>query len=115
MPGNRPDAQLLPDRSRAGLGRCGVRMRQRAAAEQLQARDRRPGLESEAQIRLAWRLALGREPSTTELKSGMAFLNAQLQQRSTREAGKPNTDVQDLALADFCQAVFALNEFIYVD
>ena len=45
----------------------------------------------------------------------MAFLNTQRQQRSTREPGKPNADAQNLALADFCQAIFALNEFIYVD
>jgi len=73
------------------------------------------GAEPEAQVRLAWRLAVGREPSTNELESGTAFTNAQIRQRSTREPGKPNTSAQDLALADFCQAIFALNEFIYVD
>jgi len=71
------------------------------------------GTEPEAQVRLAWRLALGREPSTAELKSGTAFLNAQLQQRSTRDLAKPET--QQLTLANFCQAIFAMNEFIYVD
>ena len=69
--------------------------------------------EPEAQVRFAWRLALGREPSTAELKSGKTFLNAQLQQRSTRDPVK--TETQQLALADFCQAIFALNEFLYVD
>ena len=71
------------------------------------------GVEPEAQVRLAWRLALGREPSTTELKSGTAFLKAQLRRRSERDPVK--TELQQLALADFCQAIFALNEFIYVD
>jgi len=71
--------------------------------------------EPEAQVRLAWRLALGREPSAGELELGTAFINARLQQRSTREPGKPEPDPQNLALADFCQAIFALNEFIYVD
>jgi hypothetical protein len=71
--------------------------------------------EPEAQVRLAWRLALGREPAAGELESGIAFINAQLQQRSTREPEKSKTDLQKLALADFCQAIFALNEFIYVD
>jgi hypothetical protein len=73
------------------------------------------GTEPGAQVRFAWRLALGRQPSTNELESGTAFINAQIRQRSTRDPGKPNTDAQNLALADFCQAIFALNEFIYVD
>ena len=73
------------------------------------------GTEPVARVRLAWRLALGREPSTAELKSGMTFLNAQLKQRSARDADKRKTETQQLALADFCQAIFALNEFIYVD
>jgi hypothetical protein len=77
--------------------------------------EKEAGAEPEARVRLAWRLALGREPSTNELESGTAFLNAQIRQRSTREPGKPNTDAQNLALADFCQAILALNEFIYVD
>ena len=73
------------------------------------------GTESEAQVRLAWRLALGRDPSKGELQSGAAFINAQARQRSTREPDHSKTDPQMLALADFCQAIFALNEFIYVD
>jgi hypothetical protein len=44
-----------------------------------------------------------------------AFANAQLQQPSTHEPDKPKADLQNFALADFCQAIFALNEFIYVD
>src|SRR5216110_2245882 len=49
------------------------------------------GVEPEAQVRLAWRLALGREPSGSEVESGTAFINARLQQRSTRDPGKPET------------------------
>jgi Protein of unknown function (DUF1553)/Protein of unknown function (DUF1549) len=75
--------------------------------------EKEAGPEPEAQIRLAWRLALGREPSAAELNSGTAFLAAQLQQRSTRDAA--GTETQPLALVDLCQAIFALNEFIYVD
>jgi len=75
--------------------------------------EKEAGAEAEVQVRLAWRLALGREPSTTELASGTAFLNAQLQQRSNRDPAK--TETQQMALADFCQAIFAMNEFIYVD
>jgi len=70
---------------------------------------------AETQVRLAWRLALGREPSATELEWATGFINAQLRQRSTRDSGRPKNELQTLALADFAQAVFALNEFIYVD
>jgi hypothetical protein len=75
--------------------------------------EKEAGGEMEAQIRLAWRLALGREPSASELQSGTGFLAAQAQQRSARSSGRIET--RQLALADLCQALFALNEFIYVD
>ncbi|HWN93646.1 MAG TPA: PSD1 and planctomycete cytochrome C domain-containing protein [Methylomirabilota bacterium] len=71
--------------------------------------------EPEAQVRLAWRLALGREPSTDEAGLGTAFIDAQIRQRSTRDSGKLKTEIRQLALADFCQAIFAMNEFVYVD
>lgn len=71
------------------------------------------GADPQAQVLLAWNLALGRPPSATELESGTAFLNSQVRRRSAREPGGAGTS--QLALADFCQAIFALNEFIYVD
>ncbi len=73
------------------------------------------GMRIESQVRLAWRLALGREPSATEMESGTAFLHAQLHRRSTREPKELGSDPKHLAWADFCQAIFAMNEFIYVD
>jgi hypothetical protein len=73
------------------------------------------GSETEAQVRQAWRVALAREPSAGELRSGTAFVNSQIRQRSIRDPGKPTTETRQIALADFCQAIFALNEFIYVD
>jgi hypothetical protein len=75
--------------------------------------EKEAGREPGAQISLAWQLALGRQPSAAELSSGKAYVTAQVQQRSTREAGKGKPE--QLALADLCQAIFALNEFIYVD
>ncbi len=77
--------------------------------------EKEAGAKPKAQVRLAWRLALGREPSAGELDSGTTFVSAQLQQRSTRDSIQPKSERQHLALADFCQAIFALNEFIYVD
>jgi len=73
------------------------------------------GVEPEAQIRLAWRLALGREPSQDEVNGGIDFVNAQIRQRSMRDSSRPGMETRQLALADLCQAIFAMNEFIYVD
>lgn len=77
--------------------------------------EKEAGPEPDAQIRLAWRLALGRDPAAEELKSATDFLTKQIQQRSTREPGKPESESHQLALVDLCQAIFALNEFIYID
>jgi hypothetical protein len=73
------------------------------------------GDETAAQVRLGWRLALAREPSPNELKSGAEFIQDRSSQRSTRDPSQPEADARHLALTDFCQALFALNEFIYVD
>lgn len=75
--------------------------------------EREAGQEVSAQVRHAWRLALGREPSGAELKSARAFLERQEEQRLGRQESK--TDARARSLADLCQAMFALNEFIYVD
>ena len=72
------------------------------------------GADPAAQARLAWQLGLGREPSTSELEAGIAFINAQLQERASRKPEDKGA-MKKLALADFCQTIFALNEFIYVD
>ncbi|MGI8602590.1 MAG: DUF1549 and DUF1553 domain-containing protein [Verrucomicrobiales bacterium] len=69
------------------------------------------GDQIEPQVRLAWRLALGREPTSTELQSSAAFIVAQARDRAARN----QPDARHQAVADFCQAVFCLNEFIYVD
>lgn len=66
--------------------------------------------EVEAQVQRAWQVALGREPSTGELQAATDFLN---NQRSARQQKSPIAPT--LALADLCQAIFAMNEFIYVD
>jgi Protein of unknown function (DUF1553) len=72
------------------------------------------GKETEAQVRHAWRLALSREAARAELEAATEFVTAQIGQRSAR-AEKEKADPRELALADFCQAIFAMNEFIYVD
>jgi hypothetical protein len=72
------------------------------------------GARVEDQVRWAWLTALGREPTPAELQSSATFIRQQTTKRSARNADE-QTNAAKLALADFCQAIFALNEFIYVD
>ena len=73
------------------------------------------GADPDSQVRLAWRMALGREPSPSEFESATSFIKLQVQRRGTRGSSQDKAELQNVALADFCQAIFALNEFIYVD
>ena len=59
------------------------------------------------QVRIAWRFAFGRDPLPGELETSTAFIESQIAKRSGKSS--------DLALADFCQMIFAMNEFVYVD
>jgi hypothetical protein len=67
------------------------------------------------QVRLAWRLAYGRGPSEDEAKAAAGFVRAQVERRRLRGADASEDGIHALALTDFCQALFASNEFIYVD
>jgi len=58
----------------------------------------------------AYLLALARPPRDGERQDAVAFINAGLDLYT--KAGKP--DARTLAITDFCQAVLALNEFVYV-
>jgi hypothetical protein len=58
-----------------------------------------------------YRLALGRGPDKSELENAAQFIE---RQRATYQ-GTDQPLAAELALADFCQVLFALNEFIYVD
>ena len=63
----------------------------------------------------AYRLAFGRPPTEARTTAGVEFL---ARQRAgpvgPRPEGAP-ADVRRLALTDYCQVLFGLNEFIYVD
>ncbi len=62
-------------------------------------------------IRRAYALALGRPPADDEVTAAREFLKSQ--RESYAAAGKP--DAAALALADFCQSLFCLNEFLFVE
>jgi hypothetical protein len=55
--------------------------------------------------------SLARSPDSAELADALAFVAAQ---RASYEAAA-NSDATELALADFCQVLFSLSEFIYID
>ncbi len=69
------------------------------------------GENADAQIRRAFQLCLNRDPAPDELASAREFIAAQ----STARAPRDTANSQRLALTDFCQSLFGLNEFIYID
>lgn len=64
-----------------------------------------------AVITAAFERAFARSPSETERQAALDFVQAQTNLRRQRGAAEP----QMAALTDFCQALFGLNEFLYVD
>lgn len=64
-------------------------------------------------VRNGYRTAIGREPDASELEIGAQFLQSQ----SESYAQEPSKKDQALKLAvsDFCQALFGLNEFVYTE
>jgi hypothetical protein len=65
---------------------------------------RQAGPEQEAQVRLAYEIALSRPPSENEMKSNIAFLNRQMRAQTSLEA-----------LTDLCDVILNLNEFLYMN
>ena len=73
--------------------------------------------EAEARVQTAYRLSLGRFPTKVELSSALSFLEAQTAQYSKDlgEQAASHSHHRMRALVDFCQSLFASNEFLYVD
>lgn len=71
------------------------------------------------QIRLAFRLALSREPTPTEAAHLLAFLRDAAGQPAAPRAPPAKTSpaghAQEQALVQLCRAIFNLNEFAYPD
>ncbi len=63
----------------------------------------------------AYRLALSRVPTNTEKAAGIEFLASQRRERATRTSTAPTAEIWQMVLTDYCQVLFGLNEFIYVD
>jgi hypothetical protein len=66
-------------------------------------------------VTLGFRLAVARPPSELELHTSLEFLNHQITSRKARQTSAAPDEISRQALADFCQGLFSLNEFIYVD
>ena len=67
------------------------------------------------QVERAFWLALSRAPSDSERAASVTFLESQRRQRAERDTSASTDDVRLQSLADFCQALFGANEFVYVD
>jgi hypothetical protein len=65
----------------------------------------------EQAVEQGYALALGREPDEFELADAAGFVRGA--QQAYEASGKENS--RELAVADFCQVLFSLNEFIYID
>ncbi len=63
----------------------------------------------------AFELALARAPSAADKAASLAFLRTARERRQSREPGKPEAEIRLAAATDFCQALFSLNEFLYID
>lgn len=73
------------------------------------------GTEPAQWIERGYQLALARAPSESERAAALTFVEGQLQERQKREAKTPVEETRRQSLADLCQAIFSLNEFLYVD
>jgi hypothetical protein len=66
-------------------------------------------------VESAYRLAFSRAPTQAEQTAGVEFLAAQERERSSRQPKAAPAEIRHVALTDYCQVLFGLNEFIYVD
>jgi hypothetical protein len=66
-------------------------------------------------VEAAFRLTLSRPPADDELAKSVAFIAGRAESRAARNPAPPPDEARLAALTDFCQALFGLNEFIYVD
>ena len=73
------------------------------------------GTAPEDWIDRGFRLALSRPPTDAERAASVRFLEGQLERRGARAPGQAPEELRLRALTDFCQALFGLNEFLYVD
>ena len=105
--GNRPSTTIAPQ-ALLFLNSPNVRSYANTFADQLSTAASQSPAEG---VKQGYLKAIGREPTTEELNDDVAFLAEQ--SAAYKAAGKNNGT--KLALADFCQMLLSLNEFVYVE
>jgi hypothetical protein len=65
-------------------------------------------------VKQGYRIAIAREPDEEELRTAIEFLSAQ-EKSYAASAATASSESRHRALADFCQVLFGLNEFVYVE
>jgi hypothetical protein len=105
--GSRPSTTIAPQ-ALAFLNSPHVRAAAHAFAQRLL-----PACEKSTAdaVRQGYLATIARQPDETEVAAAVAFLAAQ--EKRYADEQKPNS--KGLALADFCQVLFSLNEFVYVE
>lgn len=73
------------------------------------------GTRPEDCVERGFRLVVSRRPTDAERAASMQFIERQLERRRVRDPSQAPEAIRMHALTDFCQALFSLNEFIYVD
>jgi hypothetical protein len=66
-------------------------------------------------IEQGFQLALARSPSNSERNASRAFVELQQTERQKRSPQALADEIRRQSLADLCQAIFSLNEFLYID
>ncbi|MGE3818599.1 MAG: DUF1553 domain-containing protein, partial [Isosphaeraceae bacterium] len=77
--------------------------------------EKEAGDDPSAQVKRAWRLALGIEPTPAQVESATRFLASQRDDLAGSAALKDAGEAERLALSSFCQALLSSNAFLYVD
>lgn len=72
-------------------------------------------LSLESCINAAFQISLGRTSNEWETRTSLEFIQEQMKNRGVRANSSSSDDIRRAALTDFCQSLFSLNEFLYVD
>jgi hypothetical protein len=87
----------------------------RSQAEQFALRLVHEREETSSRVRLAFETSLARPPEDGELADACDFISARQAVRQQRDADAGQAEAYGAALADYCQVLFGLNEFLYID